>query len=89
MPGTLAVSDVAPSPLELLGEIEVAVTARVGLAHVSLATAAAFAAGSLVPLDCAPDAPVALLVNGVAVARGELVLTEEGGLAVEIVDVAR
>lgn len=73
--------------LEALGEIEVTVCARLGLARVPLATAAAFAQGSVVSLDCAADAPVTLLVNGVAIASGELVLTEEGALAVEIVKV--
>ncbi len=73
----------APS-LETLGEIEVTVSARLGLARVPLATAAAFAQGSVVSLDCAADAPVTLLVNGVAIASGELVLTEDGFLAVEI-----
>jgi len=70
--------------LEALGEIEVAVCARLGLARVPLASAAAFTEGSVVSLDCEPDAPVALLVNCVAVASGDLVLTDDGILAVEI-----
>ena len=70
--------------LEVLGEIEVAVCARLGLARVPLAAAAAFAEGSVVSLDCAAEAPVTLLVNGVAVASGDLVVTDEGVLAVEI-----
>ena len=70
--------------LDALGEIEVFVSARLGLARVPLATAAGFAPGSVVLLDCPADAPVALLVNGVAIAAGELVLTDDGILAVEI-----
>ena len=45
------------------------------------------AAGTLVRLDCAADAPVTLMVNGVAVARGDLVVTDDDELAVEISDV--
>jgi flagellar motor switch/type III secretory pathway protein FliN len=76
----------APS-LEALGEIEVTVCARLGFARVPLATAAMFAQGSVVSLECAADTPVTLLVNGVAIASGELVLTEDGVLAVEIAKV--
>ena len=81
-------SDAAAGPFQALGCIEVTVAARIGMAHVSLASAASFAAGSLVMLDCGADAPVALLVNGVAIAKGELVLTDDGELAVEITDVS-
>jgi flagellar motor switch/type III secretory pathway protein FliN len=52
-----------------------------------LHAAAALGEGSLVMLDCAPESPVSLLVNGVAIAYGELVVTEDGELAVEITDV--
>jgi flagellar motor switch/type III secretory pathway protein FliN len=83
------VSGIDASTLETLGEIEVAVSARIGFANVPLATAATFAEGSVVLLDCAPDAPVALLVNGVAIATGDLVVTEDGVLAVEILEVRR
>jgi len=81
-------SEAAIGPVEALGGIEVSVAARVGMARVTLATAASFAPGSLVVLDCSADAPVALLVNGVAIAKGELVVTDDGELAVEITDVS-
>lgn len=73
--------------LEVLGEIEVVVSARLGDARVPLATAASFAEGAVVALDCSPDAPVTLLVNGVAIAMGDLVVTEDEVLAVEITHV--
>ena len=76
------------SLLESLGQVIVEVAVRVGQAHVPLAAVAAFGAGSVVRLDCTPDAPVTLLVNGVAVARGELVLTDDDQLAIEIRDVS-
>ncbi len=75
--------------LETLGDVEVEVAARIGQARVTLAAAAVFAVGSIVPLECRTDAAVTLLVNGVAVVRGELVVMEDDGLAVEIADVAR
>jgi flagellar motor switch/type III secretory pathway protein FliN len=37
-----------------------------------------------VPLDAKAEAPVPLLVNGIAVATGDLVSLEDGGLAVQI-----
>ncbi len=75
-------------PLDILGEIEVSVSARVGRARIPLARAAAIAVGSVVPLDCSADAPVELLVNGVAIASGELVIDDDEVLGVEIREVA-
>lgn len=70
-----------------LGEIEVTVAVRLGGVRMPLHAAAALGEGSLVTLDCTPDSPVTLLVNGVAIARGELVVTDDGELAVKISDV--
>lgn len=75
------------SPYAALGEIEVTVAARLGGVRMPLHAAAALSDGSLVTLDCAPDSPVTLLVNGVAIAKGELIVTDDGVLAVEISDV--
>jgi len=74
--------------LEALGDIEVDVCAGLGSARVPLGAAAAFAEGTVVSLDCAADAPVMLLVNGVPIATGELVVNEDGLLAVVIGRVA-
>jgi flagellar motor switch protein FliN len=82
-------ADASDAPFAALGAIEVTVAARLGGVRMPLSAAASLAAGSLVSLDCAPDAPVALLVNGVEIARGELVVTDDGELAVEITDVRR
>ena len=73
--------------LEVLGDIEVSVSARLGCARIPLAVAASFSEGTVVALDCAADAPVTLLVNGVPIASGELVVTDDGVLAVEIREV--
>ena len=80
-------SDVSDMPFTTLGAIEVTVAARLGGARMPLRAAASLATGAIVSLDCAPDAPVALLVNDIEIARGELVVTDDGELAVEITDV--
>ena len=77
------------APFSSLGAIEVTVAARLGGVRMPLSAAVALAPGSLVALDCAPDSPAALLVNGVEIATGELVVTDDGELAVEIASVRR
>lgn len=79
-------SDDGESPFASLGAVEVTVAARLGGVRMPLSAAAALTAGSTVALDCAPESPVALLVNGVEIANGELVVTDDGELAVEITD---
>jgi flagellar motor switch/type III secretory pathway protein FliN len=78
----------AAATLEALSHVEVSVCARVGGAQLPLAAVVGLAAGSIVTLDCSPDAPATVLVNGVPVASGDLVVTDDGVLAVEIVTVA-
>ena len=70
--------------LDALGPVALEVRVILGRASVRVADVLGFAPGVVVPLDAAPDAPVALLVNGVAIAEGDLVVTEDGSLAVEI-----
>jgi len=79
-------SEIDAAPFASLGDIEVTVAARLGGVRMSLNAAAELKDGSVVALDCTPDSPVTLLVNGVAIAKGELVVTDEGELAVEISD---
>lgn len=69
--------------LGVLGDVEVTVCARVGEARLPLSAVVSLSAGSVVPLDCRPDAPVTLVVNGVPVASGDLV-DDDGSLAFEI-----
>jgi len=75
--------------LGILGDVEVSISAQVGNAHVPLATVLAFTSGMVVPLDCGPDAPATLIVNGVPVASGDIVLDDDGGLAIEIRELSR
>jgi len=74
--------------LDALGPITLDVRVILGSASVRVADVLGFAPGVVVTLDAAPDAPVALLVNGVAIAEGDLVVTEDGSLAVEIATLA-
>jgi flagellar motor switch protein FliN/FliY len=74
--------------LDALGTVALDVRVILGSASVRVADVLDFAPGVVVPLDAAPDAPVALLVNGVAIAEGDLVVTEGGSLAVEIATIA-
>jgi flagellar motor switch protein FliN/FliY len=79
---------VNPLELETLGDVRVAVTALLGRATASIADVLKFAPGTVVPLDVRADAPVPLLVNGVAIASGDLVATDDGSLAIEIDEIA-
>lgn len=70
--------------LDVLGPVALDVRVVLGRSSVRVSDVMAFAPGVVVPLDAAPHAPVALLVNGVAVAEGDIVLTDDGTLGVEI-----
>jgi len=70
--------------LDVLGPVALDVRVVLGRSSVRVSDVMAFAPGVVVPLDAAPNAPVALLVNGIAVAEGDIVLTDDGTLAVEI-----
>lgn len=75
--------------VEALGELRVAVTALVGRATASIGEVLNYAPGTVVHLDTKAEAPVPLLVNGIAVATGDLVSLEDGGLAIEINEILR
>jgi flagellar motor switch protein FliN len=73
--------------LDDLAEVSLDVRIVLGRATAKISDVLAYAPGSVVSLDVAPDAPVALLVNGVAVAEGDLVVADDGMLGVEILTV--
>lgn len=70
--------------LDSLAGIEVAVSVVLGHATLTIGDALKLAPGSVVALDARSDALVELLVNGVPLAWGDIVETDEGTLAVEI-----
>ncbi|HLJ84319.1 MAG TPA: FliM/FliN family flagellar motor switch protein [Candidatus Eremiobacteraceae bacterium] len=73
--------------LDDLADVSLDVRIVLGRGSAKISDVLAYAPGSVVSLDVAPDAPVALLVNGVAVAEGDLVLADDGTLGVEILRV--
>lgn len=68
---------VAGPRLELLRDVELAVTAELGRTRMSLRELLSLAPGTVVELDRAAGSPVDLLVNGTLVARGEVVIVDE------------
>ena len=70
--------------LDALADVRVAVTVLVGRATASIGEVLGYSPGTVVSLDARADAPVLLFVNGIAIARGDLVTMEDGCLAVQI-----
>jgi flagellar motor switch protein FliN len=74
--------------LDLLLDVEMPVTIRMGTASLLLGEIAALGSGSSVELPRLPDDPVDVLVNGRVVARGVMVLVN-GNYGVRITEVKR
>jgi flagellar motor switch protein FliN/FliY len=74
--------------LDLLGNIEMDVTAELGRTRMPVRQLLALTPGTLVELDKTAGSPIDLLVNGTLIARGEVVvIDEEFGIRIsEIVD---
>lgn len=80
-------NDGAALSLETLGDIEVTVSVVLGGARRTIRSVLELREGSVVPLDASASEQVQMLVNGVAVATGEIVELDDGMLAIEIVGV--
>lgn len=63
--------------LDLLGNIEMEVTAELGRARMPVRQLLSLTPGTLVELDKTAGSPVDLLVNGTLIARGEVVVIDE------------
>lgn len=77
--------------IDLIRDIPVQMSARLGRARLSVAEILSMGAGSVVELDHVEGEPIELLANGVPVARGEVVVIggERYGIRItEIVDAA-
>jgi flagellar motor switch protein FliN/FliY len=72
--------------LDLILELELPLTVRLGSRRILLAEALELGTGSVVELDRSADDPVELMINGRRVARGELVVVN-GELAVRVTEV--
>ena len=83
----------APPPserpdLRLLADVPVDVSAELGRLVLPLADLLELSPGAVVQLDREVDAPVDLLVNGLLLARGEVVVVD-GRLGVRVVEIVR
>lgn len=81
----------SPSPdrinSKLIDSVEVVLEAFLGSAHMTIGQLTAMKQGAVVELDAALNAPVELRLNGVAVARGELVAVGEN-FAVRLTEIS-
>jgi len=69
--------DVNTDSLELLGDVEMAVTAVLGRTRLTVRHLLGLSVGHVVELDRTADSAVDLLVNGTLVARGEVVVIDD------------
>src|ERR1043165_9885238 len=70
-------SAASPAELERLNDVGLELTVEVGRTRMTLGQALALGPGSVITLDRLADQPVDLLVNGMPVARGEVVVIDE------------
>ena len=81
----------SPSPdrinSKLIDSVEVVLEGFLGSAHMTIGQLTAMKQGAVVELDAALNAPVELRLNGVAVARGELVAVGEN-FAVRLTEIS-
>jgi flagellar motor switch protein FliN len=73
--------------LDVLLDIELPVTVRLGSAQMTFGDVMSLNTGSLVEFDRRPDEPVEVLVNGRLVARGEMVMVQ-GNYGVRITEIS-
>jgi flagellar motor switch protein FliN len=73
--------------LDVLLDIELPVTVRLGSTQMTFADVMGLNAGSLVEFGRSPEDPVDVLVNGRVVARGEMVMVQ-GNYGVKITEIA-
>lgn len=66
-----------PSGLELLHDVELAVTVELGRTRMLVREVLDLVPGSVIELDRAAGSPVDVLVNGTMIARGEVVVIDE------------
>lgn len=67
----------AQRSMELLHDVEMAVTVELGRTRMAVADLLSLAPGAVVELDRAAGSPVDVLVNGKLIARGEVVVIDE------------
>ena len=76
-PSPLPAFEVDAESLDLLGDVEMSVTAVLGRTRLTVRHLLGLAVGYVVELDRGADSAVDLLVNGTLVARGEVVVIDD------------
>ena len=66
-----------PAALDLLGDVEMGVTAELGRTRMTVRDLLNLSPGAVVELDRVAGSPVDLLVNGTLIARGEVVVVDD------------
>ena len=74
---TPALGSVVAQSLDMLHDVEMAVTVELGRTRMTVREILALAPGTVVELDRAAGAPVDVVVNGTLIARGEVVVIDE------------
>ena len=89
-PDSAPALEAAPTePFAALHDLQCPVTVRLGTASLTVRHCLALAPGSVVTLDQAAGTDLTLQVNGVALARGEVVIVEDAtSLRITSVEVA-
>ena len=75
--GSATPNPATPAELERLNDVGLELTVEVGRTRMTLGQALALGPGSVITLDRLADQPVDLLVNGMPVARGEVVVIDD------------
>ena len=85
-PAEKAGEPLAPRDLSLFGHVQVKVTAEIGHAELPIEKLMTSKSGDVIALMQSVETPITLLVNGKAVARGNLVAVEDN-FGVQITEV--
>ena len=76
--------DVSVPITEKLGDIHLRVWAELGRTHLPIGEALELPIGAVVDLDRTADSPVDLFINGLCFGHGNLLVTEDGEWAIEV-----
>ncbi|TXH77768.1 MAG: flagellar motor switch protein FliN [Lysobacteraceae bacterium] len=87
LPGVALRPTLIPNELAMIGHVEVSLEAKLGTITMTVERLFGLNAGDVVAMDALLDAPLVLLLNGKAVARGELLAVDDH-YGIRILDVA-
>lgn len=76
-PVAIETASMPAQDISLIGHVQVSLTAQVGTVTMSVERLFALKAGDIVGMNEALEAPITLMLNGRAVARGELLAVDD------------